>query len=458
MKSERPKVLHPVAGQPMVLHVLAAVQALRPRGLGVVIGHAGGQVRATLSQAAKGRVHFVVQRRQRGSGDAVRAAAAWLRRQGGETLVLYGDSPLLRPETLQRLVGYHRQVKPALTLLSTELTHPGGYGRLIRGPAGHIERIVEEQEANPQERAVQEINVGVWCFDTASLLKVLPRLQCNNAKREYYLTDCVALLRQAGGEVQDVACADSQEALGVNSQQELAHAEMVLRQRTVTRLMAAGVTVTVPALTFVDAGVTIGADSVLWPGTMILGCSQIGRHCHLGPNAFIQDSVLGDGVEVRSSFLYEARVEREARIGPFAHLRQGSWVGPGARIGNFVELKQSRIGRETKVSHLSYVGNSEVGEEVNMGAGVITCNYDGFRKSRTVIGAKSFIGSNVNLIAPVRIGAGAVVGAGSTVTEDVPPEALAIARSRQIVKLGWAKAQRRNTQRVGRTGRSRRRE
>jgi bifunctional UDP-N-acetylglucosamine pyrophosphorylase/glucosamine-1-phosphate N-acetyltransferase len=438
MKSKIPKVLHLAAGRPLLGHVLEAVRPLRVESIGVVIGHLSEQVAEFLGSLGF-RTSVFRQRPLLGSGDAVKRAAPWLRRRRGDVLVLCGDSPLLRTETLRTFVSAHRESGRAGTVLTAEMPDPTGYGRIKRLSDGSVDRIVEERDASPDVRSIREINTGVYCFDARALATALPKLRADNVKSEYYLTDVVQILHESGASVGAHVCRNSEEALGVNRRKDLAQVETVLRRRTVSRWMDEGVTFVDPEQSYIGAGVKIGPDTVVYPGTHLVGHVIVGAGCRIGPFAYLEDCTLGDGVEFIASFARGARVSSNVRVGPFSHLREGTVIESGAHIGNFSEIKKSRVGRNAKVNHLSYIGDASLGERVNIGAGTITCNYDGRRKSRTVIGSGSFIGSNVNLVAPVNIGKGAVVGAGSTVTRSVPAGALALERSSQIVKKGWVK-------------------
>lgn len=435
MKSDLPKVLHVAAGKALLEHVLDASATLKGRA-GVVVGRGADTVRARLSERAD--LVFFIQKQRRGSGDAVKPAARWLARHGGDVVVLCGDAPLIRPETLKELVRVHRREKNAATLLTATVADASGYGRVRRAPDGRPEAIVEHRDATPEERAIREINSGTYCFRVADLLAGLRRLKPDNAKGEYYITDVVADLVSRGRPVGAVCLTDGNEILGVNNRRELAEAGRLLNRRRLDALMDAGVTIVDPASTYIDAGVRVGGDTVIEPQTYLLGRTTVGRGCRLGPQTYLENCVVADGARLTFTHGENARVERDARVGPWARLRPGAVVGPDAHVGNFVEIKKSRLGRGAKANHLTYLGDATVGAGVNVGAGVITCNYDGVLKHSTVLGAGAFIGSNVNLVAPVRVGAGAIVGAGSTVTRDVPADALALERSTMVVKPGWA--------------------
>jgi bifunctional UDP-N-acetylglucosamine pyrophosphorylase/glucosamine-1-phosphate N-acetyltransferase len=423
MKSALPKVLHPVAGRPLLEHVLKTVSSLQAKELGVVLGVGRELVQKELTNRGWTKLHYVIQDKPQGSGHAVLKARSWLKPKRGSLLVVYGDTPLLTAQTLRRLADHHMISGNAATFLAMDVADPSGYGRMIVDSQGYLERIVEEKDAAPHERAITLVNSGVACWDIQMLLAVLPRLKPNNAKREYYLTDAVALLRHLGGRVGVVRAKNPDETQGINTRVDLARAEYIYRQRILEHWMREGVTIVDPASTYIDAEAVIQPDTRLWPGTIIQGATRIGSHCEIGPYTILENAVVKDRV----------------RVGPFARLRPGSVIEEKARIGNFVEIKKTTIGYGSKVNHLSYIGDAQVGKGVNVGAGTITCNYDGFAKAQTWIEDEVFVGSNANLVAPVRLGHGAIVAAGSTITEDVKPNALVVARTRQLSKEGWAK-------------------
>lgn len=435
MKSHRAKALHEVAGQPMIRHVLAATSAA---GVGrpiVVVGHQAEEVRQAVGEAAE----FVQQVEQLGTGHAVLQAARALAGYEGDLLVLYTDTPLLEPDTLVRLVEAHRNAGAAATVLTAEVDDPVGYGRIMRDPGGRLLGIVEERDATPDEARIREINSGIYCFRAGPLFEVLPALSADNAQGEYYLTDAVGLLIGRGYPVAAYRTANSVEVEGINDRQQLAWAERVLRRRILDSLMDSGVTVIDPASTFIDAGVRIGVDTVIQPFTFIRGRTTIGSGCVIGPGADLSDVTAGDCVQVIHSVLAGVRLEDGVTVGPYSHLRPGTVLDRGVKVGNFAEIKGSTVGRGSKIPHHSYVGDSRVGEECNIGAGVVTVNYDGRQKHRTVIADGAFVGCNANLIAPVTVGENAYVAAGSTVTRDVPPEALGVGRSPQENLEGWAR-------------------
>lgn len=434
MRSSRPKALHPLCGRPLVQYPVEACRALGARVV-LVVGHGGDEVRRCVGETPD--VAFVEQAERLGTGHAVREARAACPREGA-LLVLPADTPLLTADTLRALVDHHRATGAAATLLTAMLDDPTGYGRVVR-EGGRPVGIVEHRDATAAQRTIREIGVSVYCFDAARLWPALDRVRPNNAQGEYYLTDVIGLLRSDGQPIEAVVAADTRDCLGINDRKQLAELAAVLRARVLDRLMLEGVTVMDPASTYVDDTVAVGPDTVLYPGVILEGATVIGRECVIGAGSHLVAMRLGDRVTVRPyCVLADSVVEDGAELGPFCHLRPQSHVGAGARIGNFVELKKSRIGRGAKVPHLSYVGDAQVGAAANLGAGSITCNYDGVSKHETVIGDGAFIGTNSSLVAPVTIGEGAYVAAGSVITKSVPPGALAVARGRQEVRLGWA--------------------
>lgn len=436
MKSKLHKVLHPVCGKPMVEHVIDALDASGVGRKVVVVGHGADAVRAALG----GRVEYAMQEEQLGTGHAVRVAEPLLGAEDGVTVVVYGDTPLLTASSIAGMLALHRESGAAGTLLTATFADPTGLGRIVRGADGGIERIVEEKDCNASEREIREINAGAYCFDNRKLFEALAQVKNDNAQGEYYLPDVIGLFRAAGETVQGYLTTDADEAFGVNDRVALAEAERLLRARITRSHLLNGVTIVDPASTYIDAGVTIGSDTVLYPGTTLRGATQIGSDCVIGPNSDIHASTISDGATVKHSVLDKAVVGPRTSVGPFANLRPGTRLGSDVKIGDFVEIKSSTIDDGSKVSHLAYVGDARVGKDVNIGCGVITVNYDGFSKFETVIEDEAFVGSNVNLIAPIKIGKGAFVVAGSTITQDVGEDDLAIARDRQTTKKGYAKA------------------
>ncbi|KFM89839.1 UDP-N-acetylglucosamine diphosphorylase/glucosamine-1-phosphate N-acetyltransferase [Paenibacillus macerans] len=380
----------------------------------------------------------MLQEQQLGTGHAVKQAGPLLAGEEGTTVVICGDTPLVTAETLEALVELHTRKGAAATVLTAKMDNPQGYGRVIRGENGTVERIVEQKDCSPEEAAVQEINTGTYCFDNAKLFAALEKVTNNNAQQEYYLTDVIGILVQAGEIVEGYAAQDHRESIGVNDRVALAEAEAVMRERIVRRHMLGGVTVIDPASTYIGADVAIGSDTVIYPGTVLAGRTVIGEDCVIGPASQIEDSVIHDGAKVKHSVLSQAEVGKETTVGPFAYLRPGAKLGANVKVGDFVEIKNATLDDGAKVSHLSYIGDAKVGKNVNIGCGAITVNYDGYNKSITEIEDEAFIGSNVNLIAPVKVGKGAYVVAGSTITHSVPEGDLAIARQRQENKPGYA--------------------
>ncbi len=417
MKSERAKVLHPLLGRPMLFYVLDALKEVQVERTVLVIGHEADQVRQTCGPAHR----YAEQTVQRGTGHAVLTALPELEDFEGQVLILYGDMPLLTGAVLGELCAAHQASGDELTVLTADAPELRDFGRIVRQPDGHVERIVEARDCDPAEYALKEVNLGAYCAKASLLREFLPRIGSQNAQNEIYLTDLVALASAAGRPVGAVQTADLESSLGVNSRADLAQAGLVLNRRLLHRMMLDGVTILDPASTWVEPGVRVGPDTEILPGTLLRGQTEIGAGCILGPHTQIVDSRIGDRVRIQHSVLLGACVEDEATVGPFAYLRPDSRIGRGARVGDFVEIKNSVIGAGAKVPHLSYVGDADVGSRANLGCGTITCNYDGTAKHRTVIGEGAFIGSNTSLVAPVRIGAGAATGAGSVVVRDVPP-------------------------------------
>ena len=430
MKSDLPKVLHPVNGVAMIDHVLATARALRPTRTVVVVGHGGERVRSHL--AANRDLTLVDQTPQLGTGDAVRRCLPVLADLHGAVVVLSGDVPLLRDAEVVRLVAAHHERQAAITLFTAVVAAPGGLGRIVRNAAGEFRRIVEAKDATPGELAIAEINAGIYCFDLDLLRRGLPKVTRDNAQGEFYLPDVVAMAVAEGLRVAALSYPEPAEVLGVNSRLDLAHAAAHARRTVNAALLASGVTLVDPATTYVESGVQVGRDTVLHPGVYLRGATRIGEGCEIGPYSTYLDAAVGDRVrDLGYSHVEGCTLATDVRIGPFSRLRPGTEVGEGAHIGNFVEVKKSRIGAGSKANHLSYIGDTEMGAGVNVGAGTITCNYDGANKHQTVIGDDVFIGSDTQLVAPVTVGEGALIGAGTTVTEDVPPRALTLSRAPQ---------------------------
>jgi bifunctional UDP-N-acetylglucosamine pyrophosphorylase / glucosamine-1-phosphate N-acetyltransferase len=431
MRSRQPKVLHPLCGRPLIAFPLRTARTLADR-IVLVVGPNAEQVVA----AAGADVRSVVQKERLGSGHALQQARAECGE--GTILVLPGDMPLLSVETIGRLVDHHQRSRAAATVLTAVVSVPQGYGRVIR-QRGQVKKIVEERDATAAEKKVTEINASVYCFAAARLWPALDKVRPSNDQGEYYLTDVIAILARADARVEAVVVADPTEASGVNDRKQLAAVAAVQRRLILDRLMESGVTILDPASTYIEDTVTIGPDTTIYPHVTIEGQSTIGTECVLGVGSHVSASRLADRVTLLPyCVIRESAIEEAATLGPFCHLRPLAHVGAKAKVGNFVELKKSTIGRGSKVPHLSYVGDATVGEGVNVGAGTITCNYDGVHKHETKIGDRAFIGTNTSLVAPLTVGEGAYIGAGSTITKDVPPGALAVGRAQQIVKEGWA--------------------
>ncbi|MGM0325009.1 bifunctional protein GlmU [Enterococcus sp. AZ078] len=435
MKSKLYKVLHPVSGQPMVEHIINRVSETNPDQIITIVGHGAEQVKAQLGE----RSEYALQAEQLGTGHAVLQAASFLQGKEGTTLVISGDTPLLTTETLNNLFEYHQGKNASATILTAQAEDPTGYGRIIRDHIGIVEKIVEQKDTTPEEALVQEINTGTYCFDNQALFEALNKVGTDNAQGEYYLTDIIEILKDAGKTVAAYQTEDFDESMGVNDRIALAKANELMRQRINKMHMVNGVSFVDPATTYIDAGVEIGSDTVIEAGVQLQGKTVIGSYCVIGAHSRIVDSVIEDHVVVEHSVIEKSLVKSHADVGPFAHLRPKAEIGEGVHIGNFVEVKNAEIGKNTKVGHLTYVGDATLGEEINVGCGVVFVNYDGKNKHRTTIGDHSFIGSNANIIAPVEIAKNTSVAAGSTITEDIPEYAMAIARARQVNKEEYAK-------------------
>ena len=442
LKSKYPKVLHEVGGKPLLAHVIAAAtNVVPPQDVFAIIGHEADMVREKVRDLG---VNFVLQSEQRGTGHALMVAQEALSPYD-HVMVLSGDAPLITPGTIQQVRDFHLQKKAAMTLLSAELTNPTGYGRILRKNAksDEVKAIVEEKSASPAQKKLREINSGFYAFAVKPLFAHISKLKTDNAHREYYLTDMAGVLSKTKCRVVATKTGNPSEILGSNTRSEMMEIDQLVRMAKCQQLMAAGASIFFPQTCLIDADVEVGTDTVIEPFVQLLGKTRIGSDCRIKSYSVIHNSEIGDGVTVRpGSIMDGARVESGAVIGPYSHLRPGSDIGEGAHVGNFVETKKVRLGKGSKANHLTYLGDAEIGAGVNVGAGTITCNYDGVHKHTTVIGDGVFVGSDSTLVAPLKIGKGAYVGAASCITDDVPEDALALGRARQTVKEGWAKSKR----------------
>ena len=427
MKSEIPKVLHKVNGISMIEQVIRAVKKAGCASCLAITGHKSEMVHDALGDT----VEYAEQKEQLGTGHAVMQAVPYLEGRAGYVLVVCGDTPLLRGETIRGLIDACREKQAAASILTAKLDDPFGYGRVLRDEAGNMTSIVEQKDGTPEQLAVKEINTGTYCFDIQELLAALPRLDCNNAQGEYYLTDVFEIMIREGKTVVPVEAADAEETMGVNSRIQLAAADKVLRRRKAEELMSEGVTIIDPDSVYIEQDVVVGRDTVLYPGTILQGRTVIGKRCVIGPDTQMENVLCGDGNHLNRVYAHDCEIGNENEAGPFVHLRPGTKLHDHIKIGNFVEVKNSDIGDGTKLPHLIYCGDADVGQKVNMGCGSVTVNFDGKNKHRTVIEDHAFIGCNTNLVAPVHIGKRAFTAAGSTITKDVPGEALSVARAKQ---------------------------
>lgn len=433
MKSVLPKVLHRVGGKSMLQHVLDAANEAGSEKNVVVVGFGGQTVKESIGAQAE----FVLQEEQLGTGHAVMQAEQILKNFDGTVMVLCGDTPLLQGELLAKLYNEHKQAGAKATVLTAKMPDATGYGRIIRTASGTVRKIVEQKDASAEELLVDEVNSGIYCFERAALFESLAKLNCNNAQGEYYLTDVLEILNKENEKVWAVVADDYEQTLGINSRVQLAGAESILRRRKAKELMDNGVTIMDPASTFIDMQVTVGKDTIIYPFTWLEGNTSIGENCEIGPNSRFTDTTIGENVTAHFSYAHECEIADDVIMGPYVHLRPATKIAKGVKIGNFVEVKNSTVGEGSKLPHLSYIGDTDIGSGVNMGCGTITVNYDGKRKFRSTIEDDAFVGCNSNLVSPVTIGKGAYVGAGSTITKDVPPAALGIGRARQTNIEGW---------------------
>lgn len=435
MKSKLPKVLHKVQGKTMADHVIDAAECAGANDICVVIGHGA----ETVKEALRNRnVKFALQEKQMGTGHAVMQAGDFIE-DGADIVVLYGDTPLITAQTINKILDFHRTEKNSISIISAMVDNPAGYGHIIRDINGNFLKNVEHKDADEKEKLVKEINTGIYCFTGEALKKGLSLLKNNNVQGEYYLPDTLEIILKDGGRVNAMAAQSADEFAGVNSKAQLADAEKAMRRRINAWHMDNGVTMIDPERTYIEAGAVIGCDTVLLPGVVIEGNTVIGEDCVIGPDSRLTNVKLGNGVKFQYSTAIDSSVDDNTTVGPYAYIRPDCTIGKNVKIGDFVEVKNSNVGNGTKVSHLTYIGDSDVGERINFGCGTVTVNYDGKKKFRTVVDDDVFIGCNTNLVAPVKVGKGSYIAAGSTITEDVPENSLAIARERQINKTGWVK-------------------
>ncbi|MCV9884633.1 bifunctional UDP-N-acetylglucosamine diphosphorylase/glucosamine-1-phosphate N-acetyltransferase GlmU [Metabacillus halosaccharovorans] len=433
MKSSLYKVLHPVCGKPMVQHVLDQVTQLTLSKVVTIVGHGAEKVKSELGD----RTEYALQSEQLGTAHAVMQAAPFLEDEEGTTIVICGDTPLIPAETMSALLAHHQETNAKATILTANAEDPTGYGRIVRNQEGTVEKNVEHKDASEDERKITEINTGTYCFDNKELFKALKNVSNDNVQGEYYLPDVIEILKKEGKVISAYQTASFEETLGVNDRIALSQAEKLMKQRINKEHMRNGVTIIDSDNTYISVDAKIGRDTTIYPGTMIIGETVIGEECVIGPNTEIKNCNIGHKTTIRQSVAHDSEIGSEVQIGPFAHIRPSSHISDEVKIGNFVEIKKSSMGKGSKASHLSYIGDAEVGSDVNLGCGSITVNYDGKNKFLTKIEDGAFIGCNSNLIAPVTVGKGAYVAAGSTVTNDVPEKALTVARARQVNKENY---------------------
>ncbi|MFZ5986567.1 MAG: bifunctional UDP-N-acetylglucosamine diphosphorylase/glucosamine-1-phosphate N-acetyltransferase GlmU [Bacillota bacterium] len=433
MKSKKAKVLHEVCGMPLVEWVYQSVKDAGVNEVVLVVGHKAEDVKKHMGDKA----FYALQEEQLGTGHAVMQAEEFLSNKDGYVMVLCGDTPLISSETISDTIDFHKKNKNSATIITADMDDPTGYGRIVRNKDDNVLKIVEHRDTTPEEREIVEINSGMYCFNIRDLRSALKELDNKNSQGEYYLTDTIEILINKGMKVGAVKVTDHNEILGINDRIQLSKASEITRKRILNRLMADGVTIIDPGSTYIDQGVKIGIDTVIYPSTVIEGKTEIGEDCIIGPGSRVVNCKIADKVEVKNSVILESSIDDETKVGPFAYVRPGSVIGKKVKIGDFVEVKKSVIGDKTKISHLTYVGDAEIGKNVNLGCGVVVVNYDGQKKNKTIVGDNAFVGCNVNLISPVEVKNSAYVAAGSTITEEVPENALAIARNRQVIKENW---------------------
>jgi bifunctional UDP-N-acetylglucosamine pyrophosphorylase/glucosamine-1-phosphate N-acetyltransferase len=427
MKSEHPKVLHPICGKPMIQYILETLNSFAVKNIFAVIGHQ----KEILLKYLPDHLIPVIQDKQLGTGHAINQLDTYFKNQNDTLMVLCADTPFIPVKTLQNLLKQHYNSRSSATVLTCRIKNPTGYGRIVK-ENGEIRKIVEELDADPYEKNIDEINTGIYCFETDALFKALKSVRTNNKKREYYLTDVVAILHSKGLKTSSFLITNENEVRGINTRIDLAWAEKYKQKEILNKLMLSGVTIIDPDTTFISGNTKIGADTVIYPFSTIEGENIIGKNCYLGPQIKIKNCKIGNESEIFFSVINESVIKDKIRIGPFTHIRPQTIVSNEAHLGSFVEVKKTFIGKKTKIGHLSYLGDSIIGDEVNIGAGTITCNYDGIKKNQTIIENDAFIGSDSQLVAPVKIGKGALIGAGSTITKNVPDYALSLSRTKQI--------------------------
>ena len=433
MKSKSSKVVHRVCGKPLVKWVNQAVERAGVSESVIIVGHRAEQVKECMGETVK----YAFQEQQLGTGHAVMQAEEYLRNKDGCVVVLCGDTPLITTETIADTIKYHKENNNSATVITADLEDPTGYGRIVRDLSGNVVKIVEHKDATEEEKGIKEVNSGMYCFTIRHLLDSLKELNNHNSQGEYYLTDTLEILIKKNLKVGAVKVKDSNEMLGINDRVQLAQASEIMRKKILEKLMRSGVTIVDPVSTYIDEEVTIGMDTVIMPGAMLEGETTIGEDCIIGPNSRLVCAKIADRVEVNNSVVLESSIGDDTHVGPFAYVRPGSVIGKDVKIGDFVEVKKSIIGDKTKISHLTYVGDAEVGRNVNLGCGVVFVNYDGKNKNKTIVEDNAFVGCNTNLVSPVVVKKDSYIAAGSTITDEVPENSLAIARSRQVIKENW---------------------
>ena len=433
MKSKHSKLTHKILGKTLIEWVYSAAISSEIDACIMVVGHKADEVKACMGD----KVKYVTQEQQLGTGHAVMQAEAYLKKRNGHVIVMCGDMPLISSETISNAFEKHTRQNNTVTIITADFENPTGYGRIIKDQNSRVVKIVEHKDASEDERQIREINSGLYFFEIKLLLDSLEKINNNNSQGEFYLTDTIEILIGRGKKVDTYKIENNYEIIGINDRVQLSNAETIKRRTIIEEYMRSGVTVIAPDTVYIESGVQIGMDTTIYPGTVVEGNSIIGQECIIGPNTRLVNSKVEDGAEVQNSVVLDSTVGERSHIGPFAYLRPGSTIGKDVKIGDFVEVKNSIVGNKTKVSHLSYIGDCDVGTNVNVGCGTIVVNYDGKKKHRTLIGDNVFIGCNTNLISPVEVKKNAYIAAGSTITDDVPENALAIARERQVVKEDW---------------------